>query len=83
MDATYATNPYRMPLVIFSSVNNEGRNTIIAFGLLSNETMESYIWLLKQLKSCGVIPKVLLTDFDSSMAGAIEQVLPETTHLLC
>ena len=31
----------------------------------------------------GKAPKVLLTDFDPSMAGAIERVLPTTTHLLC
>jgi len=46
MDATYSTNYYRMPLVVFSSVNNEGKNTILAFGLLKNETLDSYIWLL-------------------------------------
>jgi hypothetical protein len=46
MDATYSTNPYRMPLVVFSGVNNEGKNTILAFALLTNETMESYSWLL-------------------------------------
>ncbi len=46
MDATYATNPYRMALVILSGVNNEGKNVILGYGMLKRETMESYIWLL-------------------------------------
>jgi len=46
MDATYATNPYRMALVVLSGVNNEGKNVILGYGMLKRETMESYIWLL-------------------------------------
>jgi hypothetical protein len=46
MDATYATNPYKMALVVLSGVNNEGRNCILGYALLKRETMDSYIWLL-------------------------------------
>ena len=49
MDATYATNPYRMALVVLSGVNNEGRNCILGYALLKRETMDSYIWLLQHL----------------------------------
>ena len=84
MDATYSTNPYRMALVVFSGVNNEGKNCILGYALLKRETMESYKWLLHHLLSFNnEAPCVLLTDFDASMAGAIESVLPKTTHLLC
>jgi len=74
-----------MALVIFTAVNNEGRNVIVGFGLVQRETMETYEWLLKNLVgfSEGQAPKVLLTDFDPSMSGAIERTLPNTTHLLC
>lgn len=84
MDATYATNPYRMALVVLSGVNNEGKNCILGYALLKRETLESYSWLLTHLLGFkNDPPKVLLTDFDPSMAGAIERVLPKTTHLLC
>ena len=84
MDATYSTNVHSMPLVVLSGVNNEGKNTVLGFGFLTNETMESYQWLLEQLVYVTKrAPRVLLTDFDASMAGAIERSLPETTHLLC
>lgn len=85
MDATYSTNPYRMPLVVFSGVNNEGKNCILGYAIVKRETMETYTWLLQHLVNFndGVAPKVLLTDFDPSMAGAIERAMPQTLHLLC
>ena len=74
MDATYAVNPYRMPLVVFSGVNNEGKNCILGYALVQRETLENYSWLLQTLVSSnkGKAPGVILTDFDPSMAGAIE-----------
>lgn len=42
MDATYATNPYRMPLVVLSGVNNEGKNCILGYALVKRECMETY-----------------------------------------
>ena len=85
MDATYRTNHQGMALTIFTAVNNEGRNVIVAFSLVQRETMETYEWMLKNLVKFnnGAAPKVLLTDFDPSMSGAIEKALPDTTHLLC
>ena len=47
MDATYRTNHQGMALTIFTAVNNEGRNVIVAFGLVQRETMDTYEWLLK------------------------------------
>ncbi len=47
MDATYSTNITSMPLVVFTGVNHEGKNTLLGFALLTNETMDSYEWLLK------------------------------------
>ena len=46
MDATYSTNHKSMALVVFTGVSHEGRNTVLAWALLQNETMDSYIWLL-------------------------------------
>jgi len=47
--------------------------------------MDTYEWILKNLVNFnqGEAPRVLLTDFDPSMSGAIERALPNTTHLLC
>lgn len=47
MDATYATNPYRMALTVFSGVNNEGKNIILGYALVKRESLDTYEWLLK------------------------------------
>jgi hypothetical protein len=84
MDATYSTNPYRMPLVVLTGVNCEGKNTILGFALIRQETAEEYSWVLQQLKICQKEqPKVILTDFDASICHSIERHLTETEHLLC
>jgi transposase-like protein len=86
MDATYTTNSMSMPLVVFTGVNHEGKNTLLGYAFLQSETMDNYIWVLQQLveQNRGIMPRVLLTDFDSSMCGAIERVFQgKTEHLLC
>lgn len=42
MDATYATNPYRLALVVLSGVNNEGKNCIMGYALVKRETLLTY-----------------------------------------
>ena len=49
MDATYKTNRHDLALTVISSVSGEGRNIILAFALLSRETADHYVWLLKTL----------------------------------
>jgi transposase-like protein len=74
MDATYKTNTHGLALTVFSGVNNEGKNVVLGFALVKRETLETYNWLLSNLKNfnIGIEPRVILTDFDPSMCGAIE-----------
>ncbi|KAK0596068.1 hypothetical protein LWI29_012543 [Acer saccharum] len=44
-DSTYRTNSYNRPLVIFVGVNNHTKMTIFGFGLLVDETVETYSWI--------------------------------------
>ncbi|KAK2641373.1 hypothetical protein Ddye_023136 [Dipteronia dyeriana] len=46
-DATYKTNVYHKPLVMLVGVNHHNCTTIFSFGLLGDETMETYTWLLR------------------------------------
>jgi hypothetical protein len=46
-DATYLTNCYKMPFVLFIRVNHHHQPVMFGYALLINETAESYIWLLK------------------------------------
>jgi len=83
-DATYKTNRFGMPLVLFTVVDNNGITSLVGGALISDETCDSYTWVLQQLKVCGEgDPKVFFTDGDLEFAKAIRFVFPQTVHLLC
>ncbi|XP_035543604.1 protein FAR1-RELATED SEQUENCE 5-like [Juglans regia] len=84
-DATYLTNRYKMPFVPFTGVNHHHQSIMFGCALLINETAESYTWLLKTWLEAmlGRAPSTIITDDDKSMAKAIANVLPNTTHKLC
>lgn len=50
VDATYKRNRFNLPVINIIGVNHFGQNIMLAFGLLSNETTESYVWLFSELK---------------------------------
>nr|XP_011470682.1 PREDICTED: protein FAR1-RELATED SEQUENCE 5-like [Fragaria vesca subsp. vesca] len=84
-DSTYKTNPYGKPLVLFVGSNNHLSTTVFGFGLLIDETIESYIWLLETfiLSMNNQKPIAILTDGDQAMRRAIEAVLLGCPHRLC
>ncbi|XP_057747889.1 protein FAR1-RELATED SEQUENCE 5-like [Arachis stenosperma] len=84
-DSTYKKNKYNRPLVIFLGSNNHKQTTIFGFGLVLDETIGSYKWMLENLLEvmCGKLPSVVVTDGDESMIAAVREVLPQATHRLC
>ncbi|XP_025642007.1 protein FAR1-RELATED SEQUENCE 5 [Arachis hypogaea] len=84
-DSTYKKNKYQRPLVIFSGSNNHKQTTIFGFGLVLDETIESYTWMLENLLEvmCNKQPSVVVTDGDDAMIAAVKKVFPEATHRLC
>ncbi|KAF1862136.1 hypothetical protein Lal_00026655 [Lupinus albus] len=84
-DATYGRNKYKFPVVIFSSVNHHKQTTVFAAGIVSNETEETYVWLLGNFLEAmnGKHPKCVITDGDFSMKNAIKRVFPTAHHRLC
>jgi transposase-like protein len=74
-----------MALTVISGINHEGKNIVLGFALVKKETMETYKWIISNLLrfNNGVEPGAILTDFDASMCGAIEQTFEKSTHLLC
>ncbi|RYQ89054.1 hypothetical protein Ahy_B09g095900 [Arachis hypogaea] len=84
-DSTYNRNVYNKPLVIFSGSNHHGQTVIFGCGLLVNEDIGSYKWLLETfLEAMGSKhPTAVVTDGDLLMREAIKQVFPYATHRLC
>ncbi|XP_042988767.1 protein FAR1-RELATED SEQUENCE 5-like [Carya illinoinensis] len=74
-DVTYLTNIYKMPFVPFSGVNHHHQTIMFGCALLVNETVESYIWLLRtwQEAMLGRAPSTIITDDDKAMAKAISE----------
>ncbi|XP_016195236.1 protein FAR1-RELATED SEQUENCE 5 [Arachis ipaensis] len=84
-DSTYKKNKYRRPLVIFSGANNHKQTTIFGFGLVLDETISSYKWMLENLLEvmCNKLPSVVVTDGDDAIIATVTEVFPSATHRLC
>jgi hypothetical protein len=83
-DATYKTNRFGLPLLLFCGVDNNGITFVIAGCLLSDEQFESYECALLNFRKLGYpAPSVIFTDGDAEFGRAIHRVWPEAIHLLC
>nr|XP_025628612.1 protein FAR1-RELATED SEQUENCE 5-like [Arachis hypogaea] len=84
-DATYGRNKYNLPVVVFSGVNHHNQTCVFGTAMVSCESQESYIWVLRQFLECmqGKAPHSVITDGDPAMRIAIQSVFPHTHHRLC
>ncbi|XP_076930207.1 protein FAR1-RELATED SEQUENCE 5-like [Bidens hawaiensis] len=83
-DATYRTNKYGMIFVLFTGVDHHKKCVTCGAGLLYDETIESYKWLLEQfLKSHKTQPKLVLTDQDAATKQAVPAMFGQSVHRLC
>ncbi|KAK9062524.1 hypothetical protein SSX86_019711 [Deinandra increscens subsp. villosa] len=83
-DATYKTNMYKMIFVPFTGVDHHKRCVTFGAGLICDETIESYVWLLETFVKCHPKPPILvLTDQDAAMRSAVLKVFPTSAHRLC
>ncbi|XP_025670923.1 protein FAR1-RELATED SEQUENCE 5-like [Arachis hypogaea] len=84
-DSTYRKNRYKRRVVIFSGSNNHKQTTIFGFGLLIDETVSSYTWMLQNLLEvmCQKKPCVVVINRDKAMIKAMKSVLPEASHRFC
>ncbi|XP_019416721.1 PREDICTED: protein FAR1-RELATED SEQUENCE 5-like [Lupinus angustifolius] len=84
-DATYGRNNYKFSVVVFSGVNHHKQITIFVTVVVSNETEETYVWILEIFLEAmnGKQPKCVITNGDLAMKNSIQRVFPETQHRLC
>lgn len=88
MDNTYKINRYKLPFMNTTGYTNHGTVFNMAFGVIHDETRESFDWLLQQYQ--GLLteldipsPNVLLSDFDTEFKAAAEVVLQDTQQQIC
>ena len=86
IDATYKTNVFNMPFVEIVGVTSTNKTFCIAFAFIKDEKMDSYKWVLEELKltlnEC-MHPRVIVTDRELALMSACEKVFPHTNHILC
>jgi zinc finger SWIM domain-containing protein 3 len=84
-DGTYKTNQYNLPLVPFVGVNHHGSTVLFACGIVSQETIKSYVWLLRTFSNTMAQkhPVSVIIDGDLAMQRAIGLVWPNSSHRLC
>ncbi|CAG8452372.1 4010_t:CDS:2 [Racocetra fulgida] len=65
---TSRTNKYNFPLSLFIFVDNYDKSQLDIQTFLSDETQESYEWILQQtLDATNIEPQVIMTDMDQAM----------------
>nr|CAD1836971.1 unnamed protein product [Ananas comosus var. bracteatus] len=85
LDTSYVYGKYELPLATFVGVNHHGQSVLLGCSLLSDETVETYVWLFKAWIACmaGLLPKALITDHCRAIQSAVAEVLPGVRHRLC
>ncbi|XP_045803583.1 protein FAR-RED IMPAIRED RESPONSE 1-like isoform X2 [Trifolium pratense] len=85
IDMTHEKNSYNCPLVIFSGCNHHSQTIIFGCALVSDETIETYKWVLKSFLEAmrNKHPKVVVTNGDEVMMEAIKHAFPDSCHQLC
>lgn len=85
LDTTCLSSKYEVPLVSFVGVNHHGQSILLGCGLLADETLETYVWLLRTWLTCmlGRPPQTILTDQCKALQTAIAEVFPRAHHRLC
>ncbi|ESR65514.1 hypothetical protein CICLE_v100102261mg, partial [Citrus x clementina] len=84
-DATYRTNAYKKPFVVFLGINHHRKSIVFGFALLSDEKEHTYVWLLQTFLAAmeGKQPATVITDGDRAMRNAIIKTFPVSVHRLC
>ncbi|XP_058776001.1 protein FAR1-RELATED SEQUENCE 5-like [Vicia villosa] len=77
-DTTYKKNKYNYPLVIFSGCNQHSQTVNFGAELVSDETSDTYKWLLSCFLECmdDKYPQAVVTDGDGAMKEAIKPIFP-------
>src|SRR5215469_7027667 len=84
-DTTSKTNRYEMALSLFVAIDNNYKTRIVAQALTKYENQADFNWILQYTLQAAnnLPPKILFTDSDPAIIAAVQEVYPQTRHLLC
>nr|GEV45997.1 protein FAR1-related sequence 5-like [Tanacetum cinerariifolium] len=82
-DATFRTNKYNFVFVPFTGIDHNQKCVTFGSALLSDETEDSYCWMLKAfLKVHQKQPTLALTDQDVALRNVVVTMFPDSKHRL-
>lgn len=87
-DSTYKSNRYKMPLLNIGAVGANNQNISVSVCFLRNEDTEAYSWAMRSLRKMIEkydieLPLTLITDRELALMNPLEEIFPESRHLLC
>ncbi|KAL6506992.1 hypothetical protein OROHE_022127 [Orobanche hederae] len=86
VDATCVSSKNdNIPILSFSGLNHHCRSLLLGCGLIVDESIETYIWLMRAWLTCmsGRPPQTVITNRCKSLQCAISEVFPRTYHRFC
>src|SRR5256885_16861140 len=82
-DNTTKTNCYQMSLSLFLIVDNNTKSRLVAQALVSDETTESYKWILECTKKATMTePLVFVTDADPAAVQRLHKYMKPPTQFI-
>lgn len=81
-DTSYIKSNDKMPFAPFVGVNHHFQSMLLGCALVAGETKSTFVWVMKTwLRAMGgQAPKVIITDQEKALTGAIEEVFPSARH---
>ena len=84
VDTTFGTNSKDFKLWAAVWISNEGKSLLVGFGLLKNESYDSYNWIFENFfEMMKDIPNIVMTDSDPAIKEVFKNEFPHITHYLC
>ncbi|XP_074287644.1 uncharacterized protein LOC141612792 [Silene latifolia] len=77
IDSTYKTNEYRLPLVEMVGVTPVGKSFVIAYALVTHESEEKYLWVLRKSRPRSMMPFNLMLLLPIARKNAITELRKE------
>jgi hypothetical protein len=81
-ETTYMTNKYNLPFAPFVGVTGHGHSCLFGCAFICDQTIDTFKWIFQAFTESmgGKHPATIITDQDSAMKAAIEQMFPNTIH---
>lgn len=86
MDSTYNTMMFKLPLLEIVGVTSTNKTFSMAYNFLSSEQGHNFRWVLQRVKQVideRYYARVIVTDRDLALVGAVRAEFPDAHKLLC